>query len=32
MRGAYEDFVKVTNRTGPSGGGQTYTILLRQVE
>ena len=26
MRGAYEDFVKVTNRTGPSGGGQTYTV------
>jgi len=26
MRGAYEDFVKVENRTGPSGGGQTYTV------
>ena len=26
MRGAYEDFVKVTNRTGPTGGGQTYTV------
>ena len=26
MRGAYEDFVKVTNITGPSGGGQTYTV------
>ncbi len=26
MRGAYEDFVKVTNITGPSGGGQIYTV------
>ena len=26
MRGAYEDFVKVENITGPSGGGQTYTV------
>ena len=26
LRGAYEDFVKVTNRTGPSGGGQVYTV------
>ena len=26
LRGAYEDFVKVTNITGPSGGGQVYTV------
>ena len=26
MRGAYEDFVKVTNITGPTGGGQIYTV------
>ena len=26
MRGAYEDFVKVTAITGPSGGAQTYTV------
>ena len=26
MRGAYEDFVIVENITGPSGGGQTYTV------
>ena len=26
LRGAYEDFVKVTNITGPSGGGQIYTV------
>ena len=26
LRGAYEDFVEVTNITGPSGGGQVYTV------
>ena len=26
MRGAYEDFVTVTNISGPAGGGQTYTV------
>jgi hypothetical protein len=26
LRGAYEDFVTVTNISGPAGGGQTYTV------
>jgi len=26
LRGNYEDFVKVLSITGPSGGGQTYTV------